>query len=83
MRTLAAMPRKKSPTPDNARPLPDGRVTPKFMVRLPEEFRAPLEALAKENFRTVTGEVTTILFEKLRSLGLLPSKGGPNSGEGS
>lgn len=50
----------------------DRRVTPFFVVRLRAAYRKGVEALAKENRRTMTTEVEVALEEYLAKRGLWP-----------
>jgi hypothetical protein len=46
----------------------------KFQVRMPQDVREALEADARQNDRSMNLQVISILRERYRALGLLPSE---------
>lgn len=49
------------------------KTDPQLRVRIPEELKAMLEQLAKNNDRTLTAEITRRLKDSIESDGINPS----------
>ena len=64
-------PKRGRARPKSAGPkVSPGRATPRFVIRLPQEYKVALETLAKKNLRPISLEILLAIRERLEREGV-------------